>query len=352
MRLTNLEPLGPKTVDEALFLLGKKWEEQKYLEHANARTVDEAVSLLSQYMGEAMIIAGGVDLVGLMKNKVKMPKGSLVNIKTIPDLAYINANSEGLRIGSLTTINDIERSAIIRDRYPILVGAAHSVASPQIRNMATIGGNLCQDVRCWYYRRSPMTGRTFFCRRKGGQQCFAVTGENQYHAIMGGHECYAVCPSDMASVLIALDARLKIATPMGEKTVSLEEFYTPLGTILRPNEIITEIQIPSPMPGAKQRYLKFRERKTLDFAMSSVAVVITTEARVISHARIILGGVAPTPYRALNAEEILIGETLTDSTAEMTAKAALREAVPLKQNIYKVSLTKALVKRAIRSLAE
>ena len=344
--MTNLGIFDAKTVDDVLSLLSRQWKERKYLQHFNARTIDDAVFLLSQYMEEAKIIAGGVDLVGLMKNKVKTPK-VLVNIKTIPDLDYITEDVEGLKIGALTIIKDIQTSAIMRDKYSMLVEAAHSVASPLVRNMATIGGNLCQDVRCWYYRRSPVTGRSFFCRRKGGGQCFAVNGENQYHAIIGGNECYAVCPSDMAPALVALGARVKIASPTGDKTVALEEFYTPLGNILKPNEIITEIQVPTPKPGTKQRYLKFRLRKTIDFALSSVAAVIGTEGGVVSNAKIVLGGVAPIPYRVIGAEEAIEGKQITDRVAETAAKAAVSRTRPLSMNAYKVPITKSLVKRAI-----
>lgn len=344
--MTNLEIFEAKTVDEALSRLSKQWQEQKYIEHFNATTIDDAVFLLSQYMEEAKIIAGGIDLVGLMKNKVKTPK-VLVNIKTIPDLAYITEDAEGLKIGALTVIKDIETSALIRDKYSLLVEAAHSVASPLVRNTATIGGNLCQDVRCWYYRRSPATGLSFFCHRKGGERCFAVNGENQYHAIIGVNECHAVCPSDMAPALLALGARVNIASPTGDKSIPLEEFYTPLGNILKPNEIITEIQVPTARFGTKQQYLKFRLRKTIDFAISSVAAVITIEGGVVSQARIALGGVAPTPYRAISAEEALKGKVITESIAETSAMAALSEAVPLSQNAYKMPITKSLVKRAI-----
>jgi len=316
------------------------------LEIFNARTVDNALSLLSQYREEAQIIAGGVDLVGLMKKRVATPR-VLVNIKTIPDLAYITEDAEGLRIGALTIIKSIETSAVVKDKYSILVEAANSVGSPLIRNMATIAGNLCQDVRCWYHRRSPAAGPTFLCHRSGGKQCFAVNGENQYHAIIRGNGCYAVSPSDMAPALLALGARVKVASPTGGRTVPLEEFYVPLGNILELNEMITEVQIPTPRPSTKQRYLKFRLRQTIDFAISSVAAVITIEAGVVSQARIALGGVAPAPYRALRAEETLEGEAITESISETSARAAVSEAAPLSQNAYKVPITESLVKRAV-----
>jgi len=315
-------------------------------EYIKAKTINEAISLLSEHKGEAKIIAGGTDLVRLMKNKVTRPK-LLVNIKTVSDLKDITEDAKGLKIGVLTTIRDIESSPIIRDKYTVLAEAAHSVATPHIRNMATIVGDLCQDVQCWYYRRSPITGKSFFCHRKGGKLCYAVAGENAYHAIIGGNKCFAVCPSDMAIALLALGTTLKIASPDGEKTLPLDEFYTPLGNILKPDEIITGIRVPLVGSGTRQRYLKFRLRKAIDFAISSVATAITTEARRVSNVRIVLGGVAPMPYRAYKAEAVLKGELITEIVAEKAAEAAVSEAVPLSMNNYKVSLTRTLVKRAI-----
>jgi len=344
--LTNLEIFNAKTADETLSWLSKQWKERRYVDHFDARTIDDAISLLSQYREEARIIAGGVDLISLMKSEVTLPK-VLVNIKTIPDLTCINEDAEGLKIGTLTTIHDIEMSAIIGAKYSMLAEAAHSVAAPQIRNMATIGGNLCQSVRCWYYRRSPATGRSFFCQRKGGEQCYSETGDNTYHAIIGGEECHAVCPSDMAPALIALNAKVKIASPVGDRLLPLDEFYTNMGNVLHSDEIITEIQVPTLEPGTKQQYLKFRLRKTIDFAISSVAAAITTEDDRVSDARIVLGGIAPTPYRAIYAEASIKGKVITESVAEAAAKAALSEAVPLSMNAYKLPITEALIRRAM-----
>ncbi len=312
----------------------------------NAKTIEEAVSLLNRYKGKAKAIAGGVDLVGLMKNEVMLPD-VLVNIKTIPSLAYINEDTGGLKIGTLTTIHDIETSALVKDKYRLLAAAAHTVAAPQLRNMSTIGGNLCQEVSCWYYRMPPVTGRSFFCHRKGGKQCYAATGNNAYHAIINSGKCHAVCLSDMAIALTALDARLRIANQDGERTVSLAEFYTVTGNILKPGEIIMEIQVPPIEPAIRQRYLKFRLRKTIDFAISSVAATLTMDAGVVNNVRILLGGVAPTPYRAIAAEEALMGKTITNGVAELVAKAAVAEAKPLSMNGYKLPITEALVKRAI-----
>jgi xanthine dehydrogenase YagS FAD-binding subunit len=304
------------------------------------------VSLLSEYREEAKIIAGGTDVIGLMRNRVISPK-ALVDIKTLPELAYIKEEAEGLKIGALTTIKDVETSAIIRSKYNILADAARSVAAPQIRNMGTISGNLCQDVRCWYYRRSPVTGNSFFCYRKGGRLCDAAAGQNASHAIIGSGKCRAVSPSDMAPALIALRAKVKIVGSTGERVISLEELYTALGNILEPDELITEIQTPTPKVGTRQRYLKFRQRKAIDFAISSVAAVITTKEEIVSKARIILGGVSPTPYRAVKAEVVLQGETMSERMVETAVSAALEMAKPLAMNAHKIPITEALLRRAL-----
>jgi xanthine dehydrogenase YagS FAD-binding subunit len=343
--LINSKILKTKVVDEALSLVSKYWVEPKHIEYVNVRTINEAVSLLDKYE-EAKIVAGGVDLVRLMRNEVIAPK-VLVNIETIPDLAYITEDAEGLKIGALATINDIETSAIIKDRYSLLAEAAHLVAAPQIRNMVTIGGNLCQDVRCWYYTSSPVTGRSFFCYRKGGTYCYAVAGDNRYHAIFGANECHAAFSSDMAPALLALEAKVKIASPTAERIIPLEELYTPLGNILNPNEMITELRVPTPKPSTKQRYLKFRIRRAIDPAISSVAAAIAIGAGRVSSARIVLGAVAPSPYRSVEAEEILKGNVITESLAETAAKRAMSKATPLRMNAYKVAITQTLVKRAI-----
>lgn len=316
------------------------------MKHFNVKTRNEVLSLLDEYKEKARIVAGGTDILRLMRKEVIAPT-VLVNIKTIPDLAYIREDTEGLKAGVLTSISEIGRSAVVRSKYKMLAEAADLIASPQIRNMATIGGDLLQDVDCWYYRRPPITGRSFFCHRKGGTTCYAVAGDNRYHSIIGRKGCSAVCPSDMALVLVALDAKIKIMGPNGERVIKVEEFYTPQGNILKPNELITEIQVPTIKPSTKQRYLKFRVRKAIDHAISSVAAAITTEAGVVTNARIVLGGVAPMPYRAFETEEAIIGKGITESVVEMSAKVAVSEAVPLSMNTYKLPITETLIKRAI-----
>jgi len=229
--------IDAEEIEKSLLWLSKYWDKPVHPEYYNAKTVNEAVSLLDKYREEAKIIAGGIDLIGLMKNKVLLP-GVLVNIKTIPHMKYVVENSSGTAIGALTLINDIERSTLIKEKYPILFEAAHSIASPQVRNMATIGGNLCQDVRCWYYRRPPDTGVTFDCRRKREDGiCYAINGENQNHAIIGGKKCFAVCPSDMATVLLALDARVNTVNTTGGRVIPIDKFYTTLGNTLEPKSM-------------------------------------------------------------------------------------------------------------------
>ena len=336
-----------KEIDKALLWLSKYWDKPIHPEYHNAKTIDEAVSLLNEYGERAKIIAGGTDIIGLMKNRMLLPE-ALINIKTIPDMRYIVQNSRGVAVGALTLINDIERSVLIRNIYPALSEVACSIASPQIRNMATIGGNLCQDVRCWYYRRSSSTGISFPCwrKRKNGI-CYAYNGENQYHAIIGRGKCFAVCPSDMATALLALGAEINTVDVSGGRTIPIDKLYTNEGNVLKHNEVITGIQIPEIEANAKQRYLKFRLRKTIDFAIVSVAVVMTMHNNAVSKAKIVLGGVSQAPYEAVEAEALLQGEPLTDKLAEEVATASVSNAIPLSKNSYKSQVIKTLVKRGL-----
>jgi xanthine dehydrogenase YagS FAD-binding subunit len=336
-----------KEIEEALSWLNRYWSRPAETAYYDARTAEEAVSLIEGYHGEAKIIAGGIDLLGLIKNEVISP-AVLVNIKNIPSMDTITENSEGLEIGALARINDIERSPTLSETYPLLVEIAHSIGSPQIRNMATIGGNLCQEVRCWYYRRSPKTGISFMCRRKKeGNPCYALNGENENHAIFGESECLAVSPSDMATGLCALNAKINTFSPNGERTIPIRSFYTSLGNVLGPTEIITSVLVPKVKAQTKQRFLKFRPRKAIDFSTASVASVITSVDNVIQDAKIIVGGVSPTPYEAVAAEQILIGESIKEHVAEKAAGAAIKDAMPLNKNGFKVPLVRALVKRSI-----
>jgi xanthine dehydrogenase YagS FAD-binding subunit len=341
-----------REIEEAFYWLNKYWNKPTEPILYDATSMEEALSLFEEYKAEAKIIAGGVDLIGLMKNKVISPK-CFVNIKKIPHLDYILETPDGLDIGPLTVIRDIERSALIRGGFPLLAETAQSIGSPQIRNMATMGGNLCQEVRCWYYRRSPLTGISYDCRRKKEDGvCYAVNGENENHAILGEGECFAVCPSDMATALLSLDAKIRAVSPQGKRIIPIGEFYTNLGNVLEPNEIITGIQVPKGKGDTKQRYLKFRTRKAIDFSMGSVAVVIEQDNHAVSSARITLGGVSSIPYQAVKAEKFLKGESLTKTVAEKAAEASVSDALPLSKNGYKVPIAKTLVKRALLSIRE
>ena len=334
-------------IKKTLSWLSKHLDRPIHPEYHSASTVDEAISLLNSYEGKAKLFSGGIDVISLMKNRVLLPD-VLVNIKPIKRLKTIVVNSRGIAIGTLALINDLERSGLIKDKYPILFETAHSIASPHIRNMATIGGNLCQDSRCWYYRRSPDTGISFDCKRKRGEgKCYARGGENQYHAIMGESGCVSVCPSDMATTLLAMDARIKTVSSSGRRLIPIDELYTPFGNILKHDELITRLEIPEIPFGSKQKFIKFRLRKTIDFAIVSVAAVIKIEGKVVSDARIVLGGVASKPYRAVKAEECLLGETITERSAAEAAERAVVEARPLSKNGYKVQIVKALVRRAV-----
>jgi len=316
--------------------------------HHNARSIDEAITLLTQYKGKAKLNAGGTDLLGVLKerNLPEYPE-AIINIKTITGLNYIKEDETGLKIGALTKLSDLTKSPFLRDHYPALAEAARSVATPQVRNAATIGGNLCQDVRCWYYRYPRHIGGPIRCLRKRNGPCLAVVGDNRYHAILGGKKCFAVCPSDTAVALAALGAQIKIAGPEGERRVAVTDFYSPLGNGLKGNEILTEIEVPGITGPTKQRFLKFTLRSPIDFAIVSVASVITVNNGVCTDARIALGAVAPGPVRARKAEEVIKGRSIDENTATEAAEQALAGARPLSMNVYKVEIAKTLVKRAI-----
>lgn len=313
----------------------------KKFTHINAATIDEAVSTLSAYPGKAKVIAGGTDLLGALKAKINPTYPEvLVNLKTIPDMDYIKQEAGVLKIGALASLTNLAADSTVKTQYVALADAAYSVSTPNLRNMGTIGGNLCQEVRCWYYRASR---NYFFCFRKGGALCYAVPGDNRYNAILGGAVCFAVCPSDTAIALGALNATIVT----NKRSIPILDFFKVLGNDLGDDELITEVQIPQPQAGTKQTFLKFRLRKTIEFAIASVATAITVEAGNVTDARIVLGGVAPVPHRATAAEDAIKGNTLSESLAETAGAAAVKDAMALTRNAYKVPITKSLVKRAL-----
>jgi xanthine dehydrogenase YagS FAD-binding subunit len=316
--------------------------------HFNAGTVKEACKLLAQYDGRAALNAGGTDLLGTLKgeNLFEYPE-ALINIKTIGGLNKIVESKGTLRIGALTKLSALVNSPLLNERYPALAEAARTVATPQIRNAATIGGNLCQDVRCWYYRYPRHIGGPILCGRKGKGPCLAVKGDNRYHALMGAKKCFAVCPSDTAVALAALDGQINIAGPEGERRMAVTEFYNPLGKSLKRGEMVTGVEMPSVEKEARQAFLKFTLRKPVDFAIVSVAIVILVKGGVCAEARIALGAVAAGPVRAKKAEEMLVGRPVDEKSAADAAEAALAGAKPLSMNAYKIEIAKTLVKRAI-----
>ncbi|MBN2034752.1 MAG: FAD binding domain-containing protein [Deltaproteobacteria bacterium] len=317
-------------------------------DHVNAGSPGEAVDLLTSYGGKGRLIAGGTDVLGILKDRI-LPDypDVLINLKTIPGMDSIKESGEGLNIGALAKLADIASSPEIKAEYPALSLAAESVASPEIRTMATIGGNLCQDVRCWYYRYPHHMGGRMLCFRKGVGPCYAVKGDNRYHAVMGGKKCFAVCPSDTAIALCALQAKISIFGGEGTRTLPLEKFFTPMGNVLRSNELVKEILIPKPTQETRQAFIKFTERKPVDFAVASIACVLEILGGRCMDARIYLGGVAPMPWHAEAAERIIKGGSLDDPTAEEAALASVAGAKPLKGNAYKIEIVKALVKRAL-----
>lgn len=319
-------------------------------------TVTQAISLLTRFQEKASILAGGSDLLGRMKDRLEGPKlqlpQHLLDIKGIKDLNAITEQKNGLKIGATTSLSDIASSPLVAGRYPLLAQAAHDVAVPQIRNVGTLGGNLCQRPRCWYFR-----GKLFKdCLRKGGDNCYAPSGENQYHAIFPADNCCMVCPSDMATALTALGARAEIATPKGNKLIPIEQFYlkpekNPLReTALAPAEMLLAVEIPAPAPGSKGIYLKLKERQAFDFAIASVAAIVTFKDGIISGARIVLGGVGPAPLRATDAEAALKGRKIRDAMGT-ACKAAVQGARPMSNNGYKVKAVKGVMEEALSALA-
>ena len=322
----------------------------KAFNHVNAGTIDEAIALLKSGDGRARVIAGGTDLLGILKDEIlpDYPE-TLINLKSIKNLEYIKEDGGILKIGALTKLEDIVHSPLIRERCKVLSDTAKSVASPQIRNLGTIGGNICQDVRCLYYRYPHQIGKRMLCKRKGGKTCFAVAGDNRFSSIMGGKGCFAVCPSDMAIALTALDAEIVAAGPDGIRTIPIRDFYTESGNILGTSGIITEFHIKSPPKEEKTIFLKFRLRDAIDFAIVSVASAMTVAEGACKEARIVLGAVAPVPTRAGCAEAFLKSKKLTEEIAQAAAGMAIETARPMSMNAYKIQITRKLVTQAIKA---
>ena len=328
----------------------------KPFDYYKVTSVSQAVSLLAKYQEKAAILAGGSDLFGLMKDRIEGPKMKapqhLIDIKGIKDLRGIKEQKGGVKIGAATTITDIIGSDLVAKKYPLLLQAASQVAVPQIRNVGTLGGNLCQRPRCWYFR-----GRLFAdCFRKGGGNCYAPGGENQYHAVFGGEMCHMVAPSDLAPALVALDAKAEIAGPKGSRSMPLAQFYVMpeknilRETILSPQEMLVGVEIPAPAQGAKSIFLKVKERQAFDFALVSVAVNLMLRGSTVSDSRVVFGGVAPVPLRSAKAEAALKGKDLKGAMSAACA-GAVEGARPLGGNGYKILATKGALEKGLSQLA-
>lgn len=321
----------------------------KRFEHISATSVQEAVKLLAAQ--NARVAAGGTDLIMLMKNEL-VATDRVVDLKTIPGLDAISEDAGDLRIGALARLADIAASRLVGEKAPALAEAALAVASPNIRNMGTIGGNLAQKVRCWYFRDPDRTD----CYKRDGSYCYAVFGASDVHAIFDGAACFAVHPSDTAVALSALDARIVIAGPEGHRTVAAADFF--IGpdvdylreTVLARDEIITEVRIPASAIGQPSVFLKAAPRKAISFARASVAATVSGSP-VIQRASVVLGAVAPTPRHATAAESFLQGKRLDADVIAAAAELAVEGAKPLGSNAYKIDLVQGLVRQALARLA-
>ncbi len=317
--------------------------------YVRPRSLEETFRHLT--VGNARVHAGGTDLLGCLHDGVFTAE-KVVSISRLDELRGIVPLSNGsLRIGALVTVSDVANHPLLKERYPALVQAAREVASPQLRNQGTIGGNLCQKPRCWYYRGD------FHCTRKGGDRCFAEAGENQYHCILGGGGCFIVHPSDIAPTLMAYDARIMIAGAGGVKTVPIGKFFMlpeqdiTRETILEPDEVVTAVLLPKPTQGLRSSYRKVRARGSWDFALAGVALALRFSEGNVAGARIVLSGAAPIPWRSPEAEDIITGRPLEESIIARAAAAAMKAARPLRHNEYKIELFKGLLAEELAAFA-
>ena len=325
----------------------------KTFSNANARDVRQAIALSAdaRQQGRAASFAGGgSDLLALVKERVVSPD-VIVSLKPIRGFDRVAAEGGGLTIGGLITLDALGRDPAVRRQYGVLAEAAEGVATPQIRNVGTLAGNLCQRPWCWYYRNG------FACFKAGGNQCFSVAGENQFHAIFGGGPSYIVHPSDTAPALVALDATFRIAGPSGERTVPAADFFVlprqnaAAENVLANDELLTSVQIPAPRAGMRSVYEKVLDREAWTHAVVSAAIVLQMEGSICRSARVVLGGVAPIPWRLPEVERVLTGQAITEDVAARAGEIAIAGARPLAKNAYKLPLTKNLVRRTILGLA-
>jgi xanthine dehydrogenase YagS FAD-binding subunit len=315
-------------------------------------TVTQAVGLLDQLGPNGKVLAGGSDIVGGVLKDWVTGKGmplptALVDVTAIADMKGIKPGSGGLTVGAATTLTEIIESADIQQSYPLLSEAAKTIASPLIRNFGTLGGNINQRPRCWFFR-----GEDFNCYKKGGDFCYSVTGDNTYHAIIGGELCYIVHPSDTSTALLALNAQAKVVGPGGERMVAFDNYFhgpredVLTENVLKTNELLTEVTIPTPAAGTRMAWTKLKDRQVYDFAVVSVAALFTPDGANWKDGRITLGGVAPVPYRAQVVEDALKGKDIK-ATAKSASAQIRTVARPMSLNGYKVDIAQGLIERTI-----
>ena len=316
--------------------------------YTRPETLKDAIKQLGTQ--DARLHAGGTDLLGCLHDHV-FAAGRLVSLSALGDLRGIGRTGDGgRRLGALTTITKVAQHPDLRNHYPALPQAAVEVASPQLRHQGTLGGNLCQKPRCWYYRGE------FDCLRKGGPKCYAFKGQNQFHCVLGGAGCYIVHPSDTAPALLALDAQLEVVGPRGKRTLPLEGFHVlpkddpRQETVLARDEGLTAVLLPPPREGQRSSYRKVRARQSWDFAVAGCALALTFEGGKVADARVALSGAAPVPWRAKDAEAELTGKDLNSAIAARAAAAAMAEARPLEHNAYKIPLFKGLIEEELLKL--
>ncbi len=324
--MNNFEYLQPKTLKEASQAMGKDWQ-------------------------MALPFAGGTDLLGMMKDGIASPN-KLVNLKSIAELNKINyLPAKGLTIGALATITEIAEHPLINEKYSVLAQAAKEVASPQLRNLGTIGGNICQRPRCWYYRGE------FHCLRKGGGMCYAVDGRNKFHCVIGGGPCFIVHASDTAVALTALDAKVVIFSGKKSRSIPIGDFFVlpeinvERENVLKPGEIVTEIQIPDLPANTQSSYLKLKERRAWDFAVVSVAAVVQKNGASFTSGTVALGGVAPIPWLEKEVSSKLAGLKIDAKNIEQLSTKALNDAEPLENNAYKVPLAQNMIKKLLLKIS-
>jgi xanthine dehydrogenase YagS FAD-binding subunit len=316
-------------------------------------SVGDAQKLLRDYGPDAWVMAGGLDSFDWLKDRIKKPK-VLVDLSGIEELKGIRTTSDGIEIGAMTTLTQVVTNPLVREKYGLLAQGAELAASPQIRNQGTLGGNVSQDARCWYYRAG------WPCYRAGGNICYAdtPTGRNREHAILNAERCVAVNPSDSAPALIALDAKFVIRTAEGERVIDAEDYFvgpdidiTRLN-ILRPGDLLTAIRIPSAWAGARFYFEKVRDRNVWDFALLNVAAAMVISGGTIERIRLAVNGAAARPLRLKAVEAAVRGQAPSPATGEMAGKLAVKGAIPLQFNAYKIPLMRNLVKRAIGGVEE